>query len=76
MKTAKGFGNFVLQPVFDDQTGNAGFSIVIAHHPIIALFVVNANQIRGIAADPFLVDFSDKVSDFGNISNVSPSIHY
>jgi hypothetical protein len=75
MKTVKGFGNFVLQPVFDDLTGNAGFSIVVAHHPVIALFVVDANQISGIAADPFLVDFPDKVSDFGNISYVSPSFY-
>jgi hypothetical protein len=76
MKTVKGLGNFVLQPVFDDQSGNADFRIVVAHHPVIALFVVDANQIRRVAADPFLVDFSYKVSNFGNISNVSPSIHY
>ena len=75
MKTAKGFGNFVLQPVFDDQTNNAGFSIVVAHHPVIALFVVDANQISRIAAAPFLVNFPDKVSDFGNISAVSPSFY-
>jgi hypothetical protein len=76
LKPVEGFGNFVLQPVFDDQIDNAGFSIVVAHHPIIALFVVNANQIRRIAADPFLLDFPDKVSDFGNISHVSPSFYY
>ena len=75
MKPVKGFGNFALQPVFDDQTNNAGFSIVAAHHPVIALFVVDTNQISGIAAAPFLVNFPDKVSDFGNISAVRPSFY-
>ena len=75
MKTVKGFGKFALQPVFDDQTNNAGFSIIVAHHPVIALFVVDANQISGIAAAPFLLNFPDKVSNSGNISAVSPSFY-